>query len=173
MPRPRSCSRRPMTMCWRASRSIPRCRAEEPTRVVSSEWEQIVDSQTSVMPPAAPAAMPPAIPPTDADGNADGSGGRARRGSPSSFGKRGRQEPHEAHCGHCRRRARDRAHAGGIAWWSSSRRNNAQRNAYTLCQNTRDSYDDAHTALAAALKDAMLSRAHPPIRSPMRRRSTR
>ena len=44
--------------------------------------------------------------------------------------------------------------AGGIAWWSSSRRNNAQRNAYTLCQNTRDSYDDAHTALAAALKDA-------------------
>lgn len=48
--------------------------ADAPTRVVSSEWEQIVDSQTSVMPPAAPAAMPPAIPPTDADGNADGSG---------------------------------------------------------------------------------------------------
>ena len=128
--------------------------AEEPTRVVSSEWEQIVDSQTSVMPPAAPAAMPPAIPPTDADGNADGSGDEPGEEAPHHSANGGGKSHTKLIAGIVVGVLVIALIAGGIAWWSSSRRNNAQRNAYTLCQNTRDSYDDAHTALAAALKDA-------------------
>ena len=128
--------------------------AEEPTRVVSSEWEQIVDSQTSVMPPAAPAAMPPAIPPTDADGNADGSGDEPDEEAPHHSANGGGKSHTKLIAGIVVGVLVIALIAGGIAWWSSSRRNNAQRNAYTLCQNTRDSYDDAHTALAAALKDA-------------------
>lgn len=128
--------------------------ADAPTRVVSSEWEQIVDSQTSVMPPAAPAAMPPAIPPTDADGNADGSGDEPDEEAPHHSANGGGKSHTKLIVGIVVGVLVIALIAGGIAWWSSSRKNGAQRNAYTLCQNTRDSYDDAHTALAATLKDA-------------------